>query len=70
MHAMVCLWLLFALLLFVAEPFILHRRFQLRAVTQPEIAFAWLHRGHWLLLVLSVITIFGAVSGSQGWPVF
>ena len=27
MHAMVGLWLLFAVVLFVAEPFILHRRF-------------------------------------------
>ena len=28
MHAMVCLWLLFAFVLFVAEPLILHRRFR------------------------------------------
>ena len=27
MHAMVCVWLLFALVLFIAEPFILHRHF-------------------------------------------
>ena len=66
MHAMVCLWLLFTLLLFVAEPLVLHRRFHARATAAPDAAFALLHRAHWLLLALSLITIFGAVAGSQG----
>jgi uncharacterized membrane protein len=70
MHAMVCLWLLFAFVLFVAEPFILHRHFRRWASARPEVAFTWLHRAHWLLLVLSVVTILGAVSGSQGWSIF
>jgi hypothetical protein len=70
MHAMVGLWLLFVLILFVAEPFILHRNFSGWAITRPKVAFAWLHRAHWLLLVLSVATIFGAVAGSQGWSIF
>jgi uncharacterized membrane protein len=70
MHAMVGLWLLFALVLFVAESFIIHRRFQEWATAAPEVAFAWLHRAHWALLVLSLVTIFGAVAGSQGWSVF
>jgi hypothetical protein len=25
---------------------------------------------HWVLLALSLITIFGAVAGSQGWSIF
>ena len=66
MHAMVCLLLLFTLLLFVAEPLGLHRRFHARALAAPDAAFALLHRAHWLLLALSVITILGAVAGSQG----
>src|SRR5665213_1836296 len=70
MHAMVCLWLLFAFALFVAEPFILRRHFHRWATARPEIAFAWLHRAHWLLLALSVVTILGAVAGSQGWSIF
>jgi uncharacterized membrane protein len=70
MHAMVCLWLLFAFVLFVAEPFIVQRRFHAWAQNQPKIAFAWLHRAHWVLFVLSLITIFGAVAGSRGWPIF
>ena len=64
MHAMVCLWLLFAFVLFIAEPFILHRHFGRWATVKPNKAFAWLHRAHWLLLVLSVVTILGAVAGS------
>lgn len=70
MHAMVCVWLLFAFVLFVAEPFILHRYFPTWAGARPDAAFAWLHRAHWVLLVLSLITVLGAVAGSQGWPVF
>jgi uncharacterized membrane protein len=70
MHAMVCVWLLFVLLLFVIEPFILHRYFHNWATTAPEVAFAWLQRGHWVLLVLGLVTILGAVAGSQGWSVF
>ena len=70
MHAMVCLWLLFTLVLFVGEPFVLHRWFHARATAAPEAAIALLHRAHWLLLVLSVITILGAVAGSQGVSLF
>jgi uncharacterized membrane protein len=70
MHAMVCVWLLFAFLLFVAEPFILHRYFRRWAIRQPAVAFAWLHRVHWVLLGLSIVTILGAVAGSHGWSIF
>ena len=70
MHAMVFVWLLFAFVLFVAEPFILHRRFDRWAIVQPQAAFAWLHRAHWILLLLSVVTVVGAVAGSQGWSMF
>ncbi|MEO8811820.1 MAG: hypothetical protein ABI376_02765 [Caulobacteraceae bacterium] len=70
MHAMVCVWLLFAVVLFIAEPFILHRHFQRWATEKPEATFAWLHRVHWVLLVLSVVTILGAVAGSRGWSIF
>jgi uncharacterized membrane protein len=66
MHAMVGVWLLFTFVLFVAEPFILHRHFRKWATAAPEAAFAWLHRAHWVLLALVLITIFGAVEGSQG----
>jgi uncharacterized membrane protein len=70
MHAMVCLWLLFAVVLFVAEPFVLHRKFRHWATAEPEVAFAWLHRAHLVLLALSLVTIFGAVAGSWGRSAF
>jgi uncharacterized membrane protein len=70
MHAMVCLWLLFAFVLFIAEPFILHRYFRGWASARPAVAFAWLHRVHWLLLTASLIAVFAAVAGSEGWSIF
>jgi uncharacterized membrane protein len=70
MHAMAGVWALFAFVLFIAEPFILHRRFSAWARTEPERAFAWLQRAHWVLLTLGVVTILGAVAGSQGWSLF
>jgi hypothetical protein len=39
MHAMVWLWLLFTVILFVAEPLVLHRWFHRRAIAAPEPAF-------------------------------
>ena len=70
MHAMVFVWLLFAFILFIAEPFILHRHFHQRATARPDVAFAWLHRVHWALLGLSLTTVFAAVAGSHGWSIF
>jgi hypothetical protein len=66
MYAMVCLWLLFTAVLFVAEPLVLHRWFHPRTTSAPDAAFALLHRAYWLLLALSLITILGAVAGNQG----
>src|SRR5438552_1693521 len=55
MHAMVCLWLLFTVVLFVAEPLVLHHWFHTRATAAPDATFALLHRAHWLLLAFSLI---------------
>jgi|SRR6185503_8721713 len=66
MHAMVLVWLLFTLMLFVAEPLFLHRWLIARATAKPEATFRLVERLHWLLLALSVITILGAVAGSHG----
>ena len=70
MHAMVGVWLLFTVVLFVAEPLVLHSWFHTRATVAPDAAFVLLHCAHWLLLGLSVITILGAVAGSQGVSLF
>ena len=66
MHAVVCVLLLSTLILVVAEPFIPQRHFRRWTTARPDIDFAWLRRAHWLLLVLSVVTILGTVVGSHG----
>jgi uncharacterized membrane protein len=66
MHAMVLVWAIFALMLFVLEPFVLHRRLAGRAARDSDAAFRTLHRVHVVLLALSLLTILGAVAGSSG----
>ena len=70
LDAMVALWLLFTVLLFIAEPFFLHRWLAARALRLPESTFALVRRLHWVLLVLSLLTIFGAVLGAHGLSLF
>jgi uncharacterized membrane protein len=67
MHAMVLVWGVFTLMLFVLEPLLLHRWFQARAQRDPEGTFAIIARMHWVLLAVSIITIAGAAAGSHGW---
>jgi hypothetical protein len=66
MHAMVLIWLIFAIMLFVLEPFIFHRRFDERASDGAVATFSTIQRFHMVLLALSLVTIFGAVAGSNG----
>ncbi len=67
MHAMVAVWALFTLVLFVLEPLFLHRWFIERAQRAPESTFRLVTRLHWVLLALSLITVAGAVAGSHGY---
>jgi uncharacterized membrane protein len=68
MHAMVLLWALFVLMLFVLEPLWLHQWFERAARRQPEKTFVVIQRLHWLLLAISLLTVAGAIAGSHGWP--
>jgi uncharacterized membrane protein len=66
MHAMVLLWLIFTFFLFVGEPLAarMHRSHRARAASTGRLALMqWLH---WVLLLLSAITILAAVAGSHG----
>lgn len=66
MDLMVAVWLLFALMLFVIEPFVFPHVIHQRAAKSPETTLMlvlWLHR---VLLTLSFVAIFAAVGGSQG----
>ncbi|OGA53762.1 MAG: hypothetical protein A3F74_05050 [Betaproteobacteria bacterium RIFCSPLOWO2_12_FULL_62_58] len=70
MHAMVLVWALFTLVLFVLEPLFLHRWFIERARHRPESTFRLVARLHWVLLGLSLVTVAGAVAGSHGYLLF
>lgn len=70
LHAMVGLWAIFALLLFIGEPIFFRKRLDRRALEDPVTSFARLQAMHWLLLILALITIFGAVAGSAGLSLF
>jgi hypothetical protein len=70
LNAMVAVWLLFTLMLFIAEPLILPRWLLAQSQLRPEATFKfveWLHR---VLLLVSVITVLGAVAGSHGLLLF
>ena len=66
MHAMVLVWALFMIALFVAEPLLLHRWFHARMTAAPERTFAFMRHTHWILLTLASITVAGAVLGVHG----
>ncbi|MGB0390799.1 MAG: hypothetical protein ACPGRC_07220 [Salibacteraceae bacterium] len=64
--AMTIVWLLFTLVLFVLEPFILHKLYKKYANNNPETTFEFIHKFHIILLSISLITIAGAMAGSHG----
>ena len=66
MHAMVALWAIFTLVLFVLEPLILHRWFAERAARDPEGTTALVLRLHRVLSTFALLTVFGAVVGAHG----
>jgi hypothetical protein len=65
MHAMVLVWAVFSVMLFVAEPLFLHRWFLRRATERPVDTFRLIERLHWVLLAISLATVVGAVAGSH-----
>lgn len=67
MHAMLGLWAIFTLILFVLEPLVLHRWFMARAERDPEATFALIQRLHVALLSASAVTVAAAVLGAHGW---
>lgn len=65
-HAMTAIWVIFTVVLFVLEPLVLHKWFRQKAMQNPEKTFRIIQRMHWILLTLSLVTLFGAVSGAHG----
>lgn len=66
-HAMTIIWLIFTVVLFVLEPFVLKRLFHKYTQENPDKTFKIIYRAHIVLLILSLITTAGAVAGSHGW---
>ena len=67
MHAMVGVWLIFALALFVVEPLGVRRHLHRGGGAASEAVFTRLLRAHVVLLALALVTIVSAVAGSHGW---
>ena len=70
MHLMTFVWFIFTVVLFVLEPLFLHRWFHQKASENSDTAFMKLHTMHIILLLLSLIAVFGAVAGSHGFLFF
>jgi uncharacterized membrane protein len=70
MHAMIAVWLLFTVVLFVAEPLFLHRWLLARVKAKPQATFRLLEWLHWVWLILSLVTVAGAVAGTHGLLLF
>jgi len=70
LHLMTLIWFIFIVVLFIFEPLFLHRWFHEKATEDSDTAFRLLHTMHILLLLLSLIAVFGAVAGSHGFKFF
>ncbi|WP_417614085.1 hypothetical protein [Parasphingorhabdus sp.] len=64
MHAMLILWIIFMVMLFIAEPLFLHRR--MAASKTPAEDFSKMEMLHRILTLFGIITVLGAVAGSHG----
>ncbi len=66
LDAMVFVWAIFTMVLFVAEPLFVHDWLERQAATAPAQTLTLLQRLHWVALIFSVVTILGAAAGSHG----
>lgn len=66
MAAMVFIWAIFFLVLFIAEPLLLLDWFHRRASRHPDDTFRRVHRAHWILLTASLAVAAAAVLGAHG----
>jgi uncharacterized membrane protein len=64
--AMAIVWLLFMVILFIAEPFVLRDWFRRRATADPAGAFRFVQRAHWGVLTAGAGTAAAAVLGAHG----
>ncbi len=65
MDAMVLLWALFMLIVFVVEP-LAHGRLAAMAARDPAAVLRRVFRAHLILLAAAIVTVIGAVAGAHG----
>ena len=66
LHLMVIVWILFALMIYVLEPLVIHRRFHDFAIRDKDFAFALAARLHAIALCVAFIAIAAGVLGAHG----
>jgi len=66
LDAMIGLWAIFTVMLFIVEPMFLHAWFNARAQRNPDNAFRAALLGHRILSLVAVVTVLGAVGGAHG----
>lgn len=67
-HLMIVVWVIFALMLFVLEPFVVHRLFHRFALAKPQRAMRVATVIHWVLSALSLTAVVAGVMLAHGWP--
>jgi hypothetical protein len=63
---MVAVWVLFALMVYVLEPLVIHRLFHDFALRQKHRAFALITGVHVIALFVAALTILAGVLGAHG----
>jgi uncharacterized membrane protein len=64
--AMVLVWFVFMMILFVVEPLVLRGSFERRAIADPGGTFRLVQGAHWVLLTVGVVTVGAGVLGAHG----
>ncbi len=65
-YLMIFVWALFTAVLFIFEPLFLHKWFHKQATINSEKSFLALQIMHIILLIISLLAIFGGVAGAHG----
>ncbi len=65
-HLMTFIWVFFTLVLFVIEPILIKRNIHKKAMSDPAATFRFVYRMLMILTTLSLIAIFGAITGVHG----
>jgi hypothetical protein len=66
LHLMVVVWVLFAVMIYVLEPLVIHRRFHDFAMKDKDSAFALAARLHAIALCVALVAIAAGVLGAHG----